>query len=373
MVGDRRADQIRRPLERLTHHGIEFVHDEVVEIDTERRVVRTRATNLDFDYLIVALGARTVPQSVEGFSQMACDLYSLEGCQETRKALDTFAGGKIGILVTSMPFKCPAAPYEAALLVESFLRARGVRDRSDIHLYTPEHQPMPVIEAALGQAIANMLQDRGIHFHPLFTFERMRPETREIFAADGQAEHVDLLLAVPPHQAPEVVRSSALVGVSGWIHVDPATLLTEHERVQAIGDITTVKLPSGSHCRRPECSRTTRPKSLRGRLRMRSAAGIGRPGSTDEGTAGSKSATGRRGSPAVSSTPTPSPESGWPRRATCGIGAKSPSRNGGFDAGSDAAAGTELEAPTTPPLEHPRAALVSSPTHSNPGAWFSRL
>ena len=150
MVGDRREDQIRRPLERLTRKGIEFLRDEVLEIDLERRRVRTCESRLDFDYLIVALGAQTIPESIEGFSEMAHDLYSLEGCLDIQKALNTFTGGKVGVLVTSMPFKCPAAPYESALLVESFLRDRGVRDRSEIHLYTPEHQPMPVAEAALG-------------------------------------------------------------------------------------------------------------------------------------------------------------------------------------------------------------------------------
>ena len=245
MVGDRREDQIRRPLERLTRKGIEFLRDEVLEIDLERRLVRTRESRLDFDYLIVALGAQTIPGSVEGFSEMAHDLYSLRGCRDIQKVLDTFTGGKVGVLVTSMPFKCPAAPYEAALLVESFLRTRGVRDRSDIHLYTPEHQPMPVAEAALGEAIVQILRDRGIHYHPLFTFEEMRPGTREIVAADGHAERVDFLIAVPPHQAPEVVRSSGLLGVSGWIHVDPETLRTEHEGVFAIGDVTAIRLPSG--------------------------------------------------------------------------------------------------------------------------------
>ena len=245
MVGDRREDQIRRPLERLTRKGIEFLRDEVLEIDLERRQVRTRESRLDFDYLIVSLGAQTIPESVEGFSEMAHDLYSLEGCRDIQKALDTFTGGKVGVLVTSMPFKCPAAPYEAALLVEAFFRSRGLRDRSEIHLYTPEHQPMPVAEAALGGAIVEILHDRGIHFHPLFTFEKMRPDTRQIVAADGHAERVDLLIAVPPHQAPEVVRSSGLLGVSGWIHVDPETLRTEHEGVFAIGDVTAIRLPSG--------------------------------------------------------------------------------------------------------------------------------
>jgi len=244
MVGDRREDQIQRPLGRLSRKGIEFIQDEVIEIDLARRIVRTGET-IPFDYLIVALGAQTVPESIDGFSEMAHDLYSLQGCRDIHDALTGFSEGKIGVLVTSMPFKCPAAPYEAAFLVESFLQKRGVRDRAEIHLYTPEHQPMPVAEAALGQSIATMLRDRGIHYHPLFTFESMRPEAREIVAADGRAERVDLLIAVPPHRAPDVVRSSGLLGVSGWIHVDPATLRTDHEGVFAIGDVTAIRLPNG--------------------------------------------------------------------------------------------------------------------------------
>lgn len=245
MVGDRREDQIQRPLVRLERHGIDFLHDEVVEIDPEHRRVRTRGSTLDFDYLVVALGARTVPESIEGSADMAHDLYSVEGSRSIEASLDAFRGGKVGVLVTSMPFKCPAAPYEAAFLVESFLRAKGVRDRSEVHVYTPEHQPMPVAAATLGASIVQMLQARGIQYHPLFTFQKMHPETREIVAADGRAETVDLLIAVPPHEAPEVVRSSGLLGVSGWIHVDPGTLRTEHDGVFAIGDVTTVRLPSG--------------------------------------------------------------------------------------------------------------------------------
>lgn len=245
MVGERREDQIRRPLERLRRKGIEFLNDEVSEIEVEGRLVRTRGGELHFDYLVVALGAQTTPESVEGFSEMADDLYSLEGCRHIRKALDSFSGGKVGVLVTSMPFKCPAAPYEAAFLVESFLRKRGVRDRSEIHLYTPEHQPMPVAEAALGESITQMLRDRGIEYHPLFTFEKMRPKEREIVTAEGRAERVDLLIAIPPHQAPAVLRSSGLLGVSGWIHVDPKTLRTVHEGIFAVGDVTAIRLPSG--------------------------------------------------------------------------------------------------------------------------------
>ncbi len=36
--------------------------------------------------------------------------------------LNVFSDGSVGVLVADMPFKCPAAPYEAALRVDSFLR-----------------------------------------------------------------------------------------------------------------------------------------------------------------------------------------------------------------------------------------------------------
>jgi sulfide:quinone oxidoreductase len=97
----------------------------------------------------------------------------------------------------------------------------------------------------MGDALAEMLCVRGIHLHLLYTFEELRPETREIVSSDGRAEQVDILLGVPPHQAPEVVRSSGLLGVSGWIHVDPETLRAENDRVWAIGDITSIRLPNG--------------------------------------------------------------------------------------------------------------------------------
>ena len=104
---------------------------------------------------------------------------------------------------------------------------------------------MPVAPGFLGASVASLLESRGIGFHPLFTFETLRPETREIVAADGRRERVDLLIAVPPHRAPEAVAASGLLGPSGWIHVDARTLATEHEGVYAIGDVATIKLPSG--------------------------------------------------------------------------------------------------------------------------------
>lgn len=246
-VGQRQADQIQRPLADINGKGVEFVNEEVMEIDASARQVRTSSQTIDFDYLIVSLGAQLKPEDVEGFDEMAFNLFDLEGTAKIHTALEAFSGGTVGVLVTDMPFKCPAAPYEAALLVESFLRKRGVRDRSEIHLYTPEHQPMPVAGPVLGGALTKMLATHDIHYHPLFTFEKMDPRERTIIKSGGEPQKVDLLLAVPPHRAPDVVRTSGLIGSSGWMHVDAHTMATEHEGIYAIGDITSIRLANGKN------------------------------------------------------------------------------------------------------------------------------
>ena len=54
-----------------------------------------------------------------------------------------------------------------------------------------------------------------------------------------------LLLAVPPHRAPAVVREAGLPGPSGWIPVDPRTLQTKFAGVFAVGDVTAIPLSNG--------------------------------------------------------------------------------------------------------------------------------
>ena len=245
MVGQRRPDELTRPLDRLQRRGIEFRRAEIEAINVDDSIVSTTSGDLAYDSLVVSLGAQLVPEAVSGFADMALNLYTMDGCTRIRTALDDLTEGSVGILIPSMPYKCPAAPYEAAFLTEAFLRRKGIRRKVKIHLFTPEHAPMPVAGDTLGEAVADMLAARGIDYHPLFTFEELRPETREVVASDGSSHAVDVLMCVPPHQAPEVVRASPLLGVTGFVHVDPRTLETAYPGVFAIGDVVTIKLPNG--------------------------------------------------------------------------------------------------------------------------------
>ncbi|MBI3681082.1 MAG: NAD(P)/FAD-dependent oxidoreductase [Acidobacteria bacterium] len=63
MTGDRKPDQIRRPLAGLLRRGVELVQAEVIGIDPVHRKVRTSAAEIAYDYLIVALGADLAPDA----------------------------------------------------------------------------------------------------------------------------------------------------------------------------------------------------------------------------------------------------------------------------------------------------------------------
>ncbi len=245
MVGTRRADRIARPLGDLLRRGVELVHASVERIDPEKRIVTAGGRELHYDALVVALGAELAPEAMPGYVEAAHDFFAPAGAASLWAALQTFDGGRVVVAVSSLPYKCPAAPYEAALLIEDALRRRRLRERTEVLLVTPEPQPMPVAGPALGAAVTSLLRDRGIVFQPNRPPAAIDPARRELVFADGTREHFDLLAAVPPHRAPEVVRASSLANQSGWIPVDPQTLRTRADDVYAIGDIAAIALPNG--------------------------------------------------------------------------------------------------------------------------------
>lgn len=245
MVGRRRRDQIERPLRELLDPGVELIEAEVTSIDPTARRVETTAGAFAGDALVVALGAEPDRDAVPGYREAALDFFSPEGAAACARALEGFRGGRDVVTVAGLPYKCPAAPYEAALLLDDELRRRGLRERSEIDVYSPEPAPMPVAGPVMGAAVVGLLEAKGIAFHPGSRVNRFDPASHEIVLADGSRVGYDLLAGVPPHRAPEVLRESALAGDTGWIPVDRATLETRHERVYAIGDATTITLANG--------------------------------------------------------------------------------------------------------------------------------
>jgi len=243
MNGDRLPQQVTRDVRELLRPGVEVVNAEVHGIDLANQRVDLGHERLAYDDLIVALGAELAPQVIPGLASAAHTFYTLDGSARLRTALDEVAGGTVAVVVSALPYKCPGAPHEAAMLFADFFRRHGRRDKVDVHLLTPEPQPMPVAGPALGERVRQMIAQRGIRFHPSHTLTAVNSETRELLFDGKPPVKYDLLVAIPPHRAPAIVREAGLANETGWIPVDRQTLATRHEHVYAIGDVTVVPIP----------------------------------------------------------------------------------------------------------------------------------
>lgn len=243
MTGDRKPEQVRRPLPALLRPGIEFVNATAEGLDLQKRQVVTSRGAFSFDYLIVALGAELAPESVPGLVEGSHSFYTLDGAARLHEALRTFSGGRIGVVVAAMPYKCPGAPHEAAMLIRDYFQRRALADKVEVHLYTPETQPMPVAGPELGKAVLHMLESKRIQFHPVHKLTAVDPATKSAQFQQGTAEHFDLLVVIPPHCPPRFVQETGLTNTGGWVPVNAQTLETNHEGVFAIGDVTTIPVP----------------------------------------------------------------------------------------------------------------------------------
>jgi sulfide:quinone oxidoreductase len=244
MVGEKTEQEVSVSKEKISRKGIQFVNSEINEIDVKNSLVRTDRDEFAYDFLIVALGAELAPEKVSGF-ESAFHMYALEDAKKLRDVLSSFKGGLVRLVVSSTPFKCPAAPYEAAMLIDYHLRGKGLRDKSDIQIFTPEPLPMPVAGPDVGNAVVSMLSEKGIGFHNNTKVSSIDGVSKEIIFEGGLREKFDLLIAIPQHTSPKVVRESVLADASGWIPVDQKNMQTKYGNVYAIGDVAAVKLQSG--------------------------------------------------------------------------------------------------------------------------------
>ncbi|HEU4758644.1 MAG TPA: FAD-dependent oxidoreductase [Dehalococcoidia bacterium] len=244
MLGRRDPRRITRDLRRLERKGIEFIAAEVTALDLPNKKVSLGEHEVAYDYLVVALGAQYSAGDVPGLAR-AYTYYHLDGAEGLRDELPKFSSGRIAIVIPSVPYKCPAAPYEGALLLDDHFRRRRLRDEVEIRVYTPEPFPLPVAGQAAGHAVMDILAAREVWFHPGVRLKSVDQEAKTLHFEDGSEAPFDLLIATPIHEAPSVVRASGLAPDGGWIAVDRETLATQFEDVYAIGDVAAVPMASG--------------------------------------------------------------------------------------------------------------------------------
>jgi len=223
-------------LNELPKKEINFIKDEILTIDLQNKNVKTTSQNISYDFLIISMGAILAPQKIPGLQENGFNLYDHNQLSEIHNRIESMKSGKIAISIMGMPYKCPPAPFEASLLIDSMLRKRGIRDSVQIDFYSPAPITLPAAGPEVSKQILELINSEKIIFHNSSKIKSV--ESKKLIFENSEA-NFDLLLAVPPHIAPKVIYDSGLARESEFIPIN-RDCKTPFENVFAVGDVTSL-------------------------------------------------------------------------------------------------------------------------------------
>ena len=203
----------------LWRRNVHFVDDTVVDIQDSGRTVVTRNGRYSNEALFIGTGPGFMADDIPGTrdytlspcsgpDEMEAFMQKLEGLREgviyvgfKLNKQDGFVAGRGGQM------------YECACLLDYALKEKGIRDKFEIHLFSPN---VPVGDSG---AITDRLQERGIVLD--YGYEPAEFVEGGMRDADGSFRKADLILFTPGITAPEWARQSCLpISAGGHIDVD---------------------------------------------------------------------------------------------------------------------------------------------------------
>ena len=235
-----RVGEMRRfPLARLVESaGAELRRGAVVAVDPEeKRVALTDASSVEYDVLVLALGAIPLP-AVPG----ALTFRGLhEDSEELARLLERATTRDLGPLAFAVPAGAtwPLPLYELALLTGEYLSEHLTH--AEVTLVTPEERPLALFGGRASEGIAQLLEMRGIVLRTGETAVAF--EDGALRLADGGTVIADAVVALPRLEGPR------LDGIPqddhGFVPTDEYGRVAGLTDVYAAGDLTQSPIKQG--------------------------------------------------------------------------------------------------------------------------------
>ncbi len=235
--------------------GVNMIFSEIDRIKGEENKVHLKGGKiLNYDYLIIATGAKTFPDETPGLQDKLWykeifDFYTVEGAVALQKFFKGWEGGKLVMAITEVPYKCPVAPLEFVFLADAYFTEIGIRDKVDITYVTPMSGAFTKPVAT--KMLSELLVEKNIKVIPDFYIERVDNDEKKLVSYDELEVPFDVLTVVPVNMGDEMIERSGLGDDMNFVPTDKETLQSkQHENIFVLGDasnIPTSKAGSVAH------------------------------------------------------------------------------------------------------------------------------
>jgi sulfide:quinone oxidoreductase len=251
LTGRIKIEDTLRPLSdaKISNGITKMFKTEVKAVNPETKVVTVaclgssdKMVDLEYDYLLVAPGLISVPDSIPGLASFCLNFCDMSMTMKIRdQVMACKAGATIVVMTSSLPYKCPPALFEYAFLIQDMLAERGIRDQCKIVVTTPGH-PFPFGGPPVKKAFTEAARSKGIDFQTGISPVSITESTINFVGAkgspkEGKTEQLtyDVLLGTWPQRVPKAFANLSS-NPRGFIPADIFTTETEHDGVFVAGD-----------------------------------------------------------------------------------------------------------------------------------------
>ncbi|MHA2101037.1 MAG: NAD(P)/FAD-dependent oxidoreductase [Candidatus Kariarchaeaceae archaeon] len=242
MVGKDTENNLTKDSRKLIPKIVNSVEDKVIFIDTKKKLVETEENGkYPYDYLVISTGSKMAFDNVDWWDDSIHHFYSPDGSKRLREEIENFEGGKIVVSIADLPYKCPPAPVEAAMLLDSYFKKKGMRDKVEIAYTSPLGRAFSI--ETTNTRVEPYLEEKNIELYTMFNTDDVDTEEKVIYSMEGEDLDYDMLICVPPHSGHQFIIDSGIAEGQGWIDVDRHTLRVENQEfIYALGDTTNLPI-----------------------------------------------------------------------------------------------------------------------------------
>ncbi len=232
-TGDARAARYRTP---VALAGVEVVSDRAEAV--EPGALRIAGSWRRVEAVIAAPGLALHPVESATSGSIA-GFWDPTGAEAAAPRIGAVEGGIVDVVISSLPYRCPPAPYGLAMRLAR--RARRLGLPLHVRLLTPEEHPLAALGRALGDALLAGCEDAGVEVLLGTLVDPGAVAEGKVPAPDSGPDAADLTIVVPRHHASPLVAELADAN-SPLVPVD-ARFATEMAGVFVVGDAAASPYP----------------------------------------------------------------------------------------------------------------------------------
>lgn len=224
----------------LRKQSIRLVEAKVRNVNLEAKSVETEKGAFDYDYLVVATGAKMRPEEIPGLTEHAVTVWTPDDMLTLRDRITRIIenarhGARSRVLFLVPPNnRCSGPLYEMVCMLDTYLRRHNCRESVDLAFATKEGAFIEAFGPRLNTVVSEEFANRGIAGHISHVVREV--DTKNVRFQDKAELPYDLLISFPPYAA--ACSFPALpVDDRGFVKVDPASRrVASSDAVYAVGD-----------------------------------------------------------------------------------------------------------------------------------------